>query len=748
MPEKTFYITTPIYYVTDMPHVGNASTTIAADVVARFKRLQGRKVLFATGTDENAIKVAEMAQSQGKTPQEFVDGIVPRWIEVWKRMHVTYDAFIRTTEERHRMVTEHVFRTLMEKGDIYKDSYHGWYCVSDETFFRESEVTDGLCPNAECRKEVRWVEEENYFFRLSAYGDRLLEYFEANPDVLGPDFRRNEVLAFIKSGLKDACISRKAYGWGIPVPGDPDKVIYVWFDALLNYLTVAGYLQDDALLTETWPPDLQLMAKEIFVRFHATMWPAMLMGLGLDVPKKVFAHGFWTIDGQKISKSKGNSISPDEVAEDVAARSGAEFDIAMDALRYFMMREATFGLDADFSVNALIGRFNADLANDLGNLLNRTLPLLHKHRAGIVPQPQTVGEAFNGLPHESPQTVGEAFNGLPGDVSDAGSREAVEGLPYGSRDRDTNVLTNLVESEADTVVEHMEKLQFSEALGAIWTVIGRGNKYMEVEAPWKLAKDESCAARLDTVLYTVLDTVRSVAIMIQPFMPCVAQTIWEQLGIDEPLADQTWEDARTVGKLRPGTQTAVPKPIFPRIDTRSQEPEVRSQKPETPPQPSPQRRGSTPGGPRVDSLSVAGRAGVGSAASHPSHESHPSHRDAPKEENVEEQVQEKTYLTFDEFKKIELKVAKIIAAEKVEGADKLLKLRVSLGEEERQVVAGVAQWYAPEDLIGREIVLVANLAPRAVRGVESQGMLLAADLNGTAVLLQPDKEVPPGSPVR
>ena len=655
MPEKAFYITTPIYYVTDMPHVGNASTTIAADVVARFKRLQGRKVLFATGTDENAIKVAEMAQSQGMSPQDFVDGIVPRWIEVWKRMHVTYDAFIRTTEERHRMVTEHVFRMLMERGDIYKDSYHGWYCVSDETFFRESEVTDGLCPNAECRKEVRWVEEENYFFRLSAYGDRLLEYFEANPDVLGPDFRRNEVLSFIKSGLKDACISRKAYGWGIPVPGDPDKVIYVWFDALLNYLTVAGYLQDDALLAETWPPDLQLMAKEIFVRFHATMWPAMLMGLGLQLPKRVFAHGFWTIDGQKISKSKGNSISPDEVAEDVASRSGAEFDIAMDALRYFMMREATFGLDADFSVNALIGRFNADLANDLGNLLNRTLPLLHKHRGGIVPSP-------------------------------------------------VNVLTDLLESEADAVVEHMDRLEFSEALGAIWAVIGRGNKYMEVEAPWKLAKDESCAARLDTVLYTVLDTVRSVAIMIQPFMPCVAQAIWEQLGIEEPLADQTWEDARTVGKLKPGTRTAEPKPIFPRIDTRLQ------------------------------------------LASHPSHESHiPT---AKEEKTVEEQVQERTYLTFDEFKKIELKVAKIIAAEKVEGADKLLKLRVDLGAEERQVVAGIAQWYTSEELIGREIVLVANLAPRAVRGVESQGMLLAADLDGTAVLVAPDKEVPPGAPVR
>ncbi len=671
MPEKTFYITTPIYYVTAMPHVGNASTTIAADVLARMMRLRGRQVLFATGTDENAIKVAESAQAEGMTPQEFVDGLVPRWIEVWERMHVSYDTFIRTTEDRHKRITERVFETLMEKGDIYKDSYEGWYCVSDETFFRESEVVDGLCPNPECRKEVRWVQEENYFFRLSAYADRLLEYYEAHPDTLGPDFRRNEVISFIKAGLKDACISRNAYGWGIPVPGDPEKVIYVWFDALLNYLTVAGYLQDNALMAEPWPPDCQLMAKEIFVRFHATMWPAMLMGLGLELPKKVFAHGFWTIEGEKISKSKGNTISPDEVAEDIAARSGAEFDIAMDSLRYFMMREATFGLDADFSTQALIGRFNADLANDLGNLLNRTLMLLHKHRGGIVPAP-------------------------------------------GPSDREGRALTGLIESEADDVIAHIDKLQFGEALGAIWAVVSRGNKYMEAEAPWKLARDESCSARLDTVLYTVLDTVRSVAIMIRPFMPCAAQAIWDQLGIEESLEEQTWDDARIVGKLRPGTQTAEPKPIFPRIDTRGQQSEA--------------------------AVSSQQSAVSGQPASHPSHK--------PKEKPMEEQPQEKQYLTFDEFKKVDLRVGRILEAEKVEGADKLLKLKVDIGTEVRQVVAGVALWYAPEDLVGRQIVLVANLAPAKIRGVESQGMLLAADDSGAAVLLNPDKEVPLGSTVR
>ena len=673
MPEKTFYITTPIYYVNDVPHVGNASTTIACDVVARMKRLQGMDVLYATGTDENAIKVHEIAQSQGMSTQDYVDGIVPRWIEVWKAMHITYDTFIRTTEERHKKVVEHAFRKLMEKGDIYKDVYKGWYCVSDETFFRESEVVDGLCPNPECRKEVRWVEEENYFFRLSAYGDRLLEYFEANPDVLGPDFRRNEVLSFIKAGLKDACVTRQAYGWGIPVPGDPDKVIYVWFDALLNYLTVAGWLEDDEKFAKTWPADMQLMGKDIFVRFHSTLWPAMLMGLGVDVPRKLFGHGFWTIEGEKISKSKGNAISPIKLAHEIAERSGATVDVAMDAIRYFILREATFGLDADFSVNALIGRFNADLANDLGNLLNRTLMLLHKHRGGVIPAP-------------------------------------------GPSDREGRVLTGLIESEADDVIAHIDKLQFSEALGAIWAVIGRGNKYMEVEAPWKLAKDEECAIRLDTVLYTVLDTVRSVAIMIEPFMPFVAQELWNQLGIDEPLSEQSWEDAGIVGKLRPGTQTAEPRPIFPRIDTRSQESGARSQK-------------------------------SGHSALRTPHSALPN-----EEKKVEEQaapkVEEKQYLTFDDFKKMELRVAKVISAEKVEGADKLLKLQVDLGTEQRQVVAGMALWYTPEDMVGREVVLVANLAPRMVRGIESQGMLLAADQEGAAVLLQPDKEVPPGSTVR
>jgi methionyl-tRNA synthetase len=652
--DKVFYITTPIYYVTDVPHVGNASTTIAADVIARLKRLQGREVLFATGTDENAIKVAESAQVHGQTPQEFVDRIVPGFVDVWHRMHVTYDDFIRTTEPRHHKVVEAAFLKLLESGDVYEDVYQGWYCVSDETFFRESEVVEGLCPNPECRKAVRWVEEENYFFRLSAYADRLLEHIEAHPDFLAPEFRKNEVVSFIKSGLRDACITRKAYGWGIPVPGDPDKVIYVWFDALLNYLTVAGWLSDEAKFAETWPADVQLMAKEIFVRFHCTLWPAMLMGLGVAVPKRIFGHGFWSIEGEKISKSKGNAVSPLKVAEDIANLSGADFDIAVDAVRYYLMREVTFGLDGDFSVAGLIGRFNADLANDLGNLLNRTLPLLHNHRGGVVRRPH-------------------------------------------AEDRDVRIISEFLEATADQVGDYIDRQQFSEALGAIWEVIGWGNKYMERQAPWRLAKDPSCADRLDAVLYTVLETVRSIAILIQPFMPCAAQAMWDQLGIEEPLSAQRWLDARTWGRLQPGTRPRPPQPIFPRIDKRAVELQ-----------------------PAASSISPEQK---------------------PREEKVEQ-------ISFEDFKKLDLRIGKVVSADRVPGADKLFQMTVDIGTEQRPIVAGIAEWYKPEDLIGRQIVMVVNLAPALIRGVESRGMLLAADVNGTAVLLEPDKEVPPGSSVR
>ena len=656
MSDKIFYITTPIYYVNGAPHIGSTYTTTAADVIARFKRLQGYKVLFTTGTDENAPKVAEAAEAIGKTPQEFVDDIVKDYLDAWQRMHITYDDFIRTSEPRHQKVVEGVFKKLFESGDIYKDVYQGWYCVSDETFFRKNELIDGMCPNPECKKAVRWVEEENYFFRLSAYADPLLAYIEEHPKFLGPEYRRNEVLSFIKAGLKDMCITRKNYGWGIPVPGDPDKVFYVWFDALLNYLTVAGYLEDDKKFAETWPAEFQLMAKDIFVRFHTTFWPAILMGLELPLPERLYAHGYWTVEGEKMLKSKGNVISPTKVANDLAEISGADIDICIDAIRYYLLREVTFGLDGDFSVSGLIGRFNANLANDLGNLLNRTLPLLHNHRDGTIPTPD---------------------------------------IEY----NDSKVISDLAVSTADQVAKYLDDLQFSDALGTIWTLVGRANKYMESSAPWKLAKDPECTAKLDTVLYTVLETVRIISILIEPFMPTTASYIWKQLGIEEPLENAKWLDATTWGGLKPGTQTRTQRPIFPRIDTKKVAVE---------PTPQPAK---------------------------------------VKEEKVKQA--EQTTISYDQFKTVELLTGKVLTAEKVEGADKLLRLSVDLGTEQRQVVAGIALWYAPEDLVGKTVVVVANLATAKIRGVESRGMLLAAtDAEGRAVLLSPDKEVPPGSTVR
>lgn len=656
LTEKNFYITTPIYYINDIPHVGNASTTVAADVLARFKRLQGHNVFFLTGTDENAIKVAEAAESKNIEIHKYVDEIAEQFKSIWQRMNISYDDFIRTTEQRHIDVVQYVFRKLLKSGDIYKDAYKGWYCVSDETFFRENEVTDGICPNPECGKPVRWVEEENYFFRLSAYSERLLDYINSNPAFLGPEFRKNEVINFIKSGLRDACITRKAFGWGIPVPDDPDQVIYVWFDALINYITASGWQSDDAKFQATWPCDVQLMGKDIFVRFHSTLWPAMLMALGLPLPKKVFGHGFWTIDGQKIGKSLGNAINPVKLAENLSSISGAEFDIAMDAIRYFMLREIPFGLDGDFSISGLAGRFNSDLANDLGNLLNRTLPLLHRNRNGIIPKP---------------------------DDNDADAME----------------IRNLAAAASDDAAKYLDNLQYNEALNSIWSLVSRANKYMEQTAPWKLAKDGSPPEKLDTVLYTVLESVRAITIMISPFMPTVAETIWAQLGIKEPLSEQRWCDSGRWGLLQVGTLAGEPKPIFPRID-----------------------------------LSLIQK---------------PEQNKIEKGKKMEQET-EKTVdtISFDEFKKLQLKVGKVLTAEKVEGADRLYRLSVDIGSEERQIVAGIAKWYSPEELIGRQVVVIVNLAPAKIRGVESRGMLLAADLDGAAVLLKPDKEVPTGSIVR
>lgn len=650
MDEKTFYITTPIYYVNDVPHIGNAYTTIISDMVARFERLKGHDVLFTTGTDEHAIKVAEAAEAQGMDPKTFVDSIAPRFKEVWKDLNISYNDFIRTTEPRHIAIVQEAFKRLMEKGDIYKGKYEGWYCVPDETFFRESEVTDGLCPNPECRRPVQWVEEETYYFRLSAYQDRLIEWIESNPNVLQPEFRKNEVVSFIKQGLQDISISRTNRGWGIPIPGDPEKVIYVWLDALFNYLTVAGWLTDEEKFKRTWPADVQLMGKDIFVRFHCTFWPAMLMGLGLELPKKLFGHGFWSIEGEKISKSKGNAISPAKLAADLSERSGAQQNIAIDAIRYFVAREVPFGNDADFSQAALVSRFNSDLANDFGNLLNRTLSMVSSYFGGVVPEPNGVAE-----------------------------------------DLKAEALTAATDAEAA-----FQSLEFTKGLEAIWKAIGAGNKFIDEQAPWKLMKEEK-KDEAGTVLYSVLELVRSIAVMIAPVMPSVAQEVWQQLGIEKDFEIVKWYEAKVWALLPPGTKIRGPQPIFPRIEDK------------------------------------------------------PKKEDRPKEKKMETEEPkqpEQVTISYDEFAKLDIRIAEIKSAEKVEGADKLLRLMVADGEGERQIVAGVAMYYTPEELVGKKIVLLANLKPAKIRGVESRGMMLAADIDGRAIVLTPDQDVPAGSKVR
>jgi methionyl-tRNA synthetase len=642
--QKTYYITTPIYYVNDVPHIGNAYTTIMCDMVARFQRLTGRDVLFVTGTDENATKVAEAAEAQGLDTQSYVDRIAPKFKEVWTDLEISYDDFIRTTEPRHITVVEEAFRRLRDSGDIYKGTYEGWYCVPDETFFRESEVTDGLCPNPECRRPVQRVQEENYYFRLSAYQDKLLKWIEENPTCLQPEFRKNEVLSFIKQGLQDISISRANKGWGIPVPDDPEHVIYVWLDALLNYLTVAGWPNDEAKLRRTWPADLQMMGKDIFVRFHCTFWPAMLMALGLDLPKVLLGHGYWSIEGDKISKSKGNAISPAKLAQDLSDLSGAKREVAVDAIRYFVAREVPLGPDADYSWSSLVHRFNSDLANDLGNLLNRTLSMLGSYCEGVIPESTVADEIKSGI--------------------------------------------TLAASEAE---DAFTKFEISHGLEVIWRLIGTGNRFIDTCAPWKLMKEDKKDDAAQ-VLYSVLSLSRAVAIMISPVMPSVAKEIWHQLAIGQDLVGVRWADIENHGMLKPGTKTSGPQPIFPRIDQK--------------------------------------------------------HKKETKVEAEQPKLPEENLIAYDEFKKLEIRIAEVKSAERVEGADKLLRLMLDDGTGERQIVAGIALYYEPEALVGRKIVLLANLQPAKIRGVESQGMLLAADVDGKAIILMPDQDVPAGSKVR
>ncbi|MGI6113882.1 MAG: methionine--tRNA ligase [Mahellales bacterium] len=641
---KTFYITTPIYYPSDKLHIGHSYTTVAADAAARFKRLLGYDVHFLTGTDEHGQKIERIARDHGITPKAYVDKIVAGIKELWDLLDISYDQFIRTTDDYHVETVQKIFKKLYDQGDIYKSEYEGWYCTPCESFWTERQLVDGNCPD--CGRPVELVKEESYFFKLSKYQDRLIKYIEAHPDFIQPQSRQNEMLNnFLKPGLEDLCVSRTSFKWGIPVTFDDDHVIYVWIDALSNYITALGYLSDNPeKFNRYWPADVHLVGKEI-VRFHTIIWPIMLMALGVELPKQVFGHGWLILEGGKMSKSKGNVVDPVVLVD----RYG------VDAIRYFLLREVPFGADGVFSNEALINRINADLANDLGNLLSRTVAMVDKYFGGVIPGPQAE------------------------EGTDADLRQLALDTPK-------------------RVEELMDKLLFSNALTEIWRLIGRTNKYIDETMPWILAKDEDKKGRLGTVLYNLAECLRIVGVLLKPFMPNTPAKIFQQLGISEgELTD--WQSIQQYGRLPGGTKVNRGEVIFPRLDIKE---ELKAAQPD-------------------------------------------------KSGDNKQQEQDKgdtPEITIEDFAKLDLRVAKVVEAEKVEGADKLLKLQLEMGAETRQVVSGIAKHYEPSQLIGKYVLLVANLKPVKLRGIYSQGMILAASTDKDLVLATVDGEIATGCKVK
>ena len=645
MCKKPYYITTPIYYPSTNLHIGNTYTTVAADAIARFKRLTGHEVMFLTGTDEHGQKIERIANEKGITPKEHVDEIVAGIKDLWKMMNISYDKFIRTTDDYHVKAVQEIFKKLYDQGDIYKDSYEGLYCTPCESFWTETQLVNGNCPD--CGRPVEKAKEEAYFFKMSKYADRLIQYIEEHPDFIQPESRKNEMLNnFLRPGLQDLCVSRTSFTWGIPVSFDEKHVIYVWIDALSNYITALGYGQENQeLYKKFWPADVHLIGKDI-LRFHTIYWPIMLMALGLELPKQVFGHGWLLVDGGKMSKSKGNVVDPVVLVNMFGA----------DAVRYYLLREIPFGSDGLFNNEIFIKKVNTDLANDLGNLLSRTIAMVYKYFDGVIQAPTC--------------------------------KEAID-----------DELINLALSTPGKVEASIDALKIPEALESIWTLISRANKYIDETTPWILAKDEEKKERLGTVLYNLLETLRFVSVMISPFLTETSVKINAQLNTKVT----TWESLKEFNGTVAGDKVVKGDVIFPRIDVEEKLAELEALKP-APVKPA-------------------------------------------NEELVKNPIKEE--ITIDDFDKIDLRVVKVLECEPVKKAKKLLKLKVDLGGEERQVISGIAQYYKPEELVGKYVVLVANLKPVKLRGELSEGMILAAaPSDDSELLLVNPGEMLTGSQVR